>query len=199
MKKRWLTIILSTLALLLLLGIGGFIGWGTFIPAPMPETAPALQSDALVTVTFDHWWSFEPADTQPTTGLILYPGARVPLAAYAPAAHALAEQGYLVVIPTMPLNFAIFGINKASQVIAAYPQIKHWAVSGHSLGGAMAAQYASSHLDQIEGLVLWASYPATSNDLSQSRLKVVSISATLDGLATPAKIEASHPLLPPEW
>ena len=44
----------------------------------------------------------------------------------------------------------------------------------------MAAQYAGSHIDNIEGLVLWASYPASNNDLSESGLKVLSIYGTLD-------------------
>jgi hypothetical protein len=46
--------------------------------------------------------------------------------------------------------------------------------------------------------VLWAAYPANSDDLSQLDLAILSVYATRDGLATPAKIEASRPLLPPD-
>jgi len=60
----------------------------------------------------------------------------------------------------------------------------------------MAANFAHSHPGVVQGLVLWASYPANSDNLSQSGLKVLSISGTLDGLSTPAKIAASHTLLP---
>jgi hypothetical protein len=60
----------------------------------------------------------------------------------------------------------------------------------------MAALYAYNHNDQIEGLVLWASYPASNNNLSISTIKTTSISASLDGLSTPDKIDASHNLLP---
>jgi pimeloyl-ACP methyl ester carboxylesterase len=81
-------------------------------------------------------------------------------------------------------------------VIAAYPEIQHWAVGGHSLGGAMAANYAKNHPDTVDGLALWAAYPASSDDLSVSGLHVVSIFASLDGLATGEKIDASRPLLP---
>jgi pimeloyl-ACP methyl ester carboxylesterase len=116
--------------------------------------------------------------------------------AYAPAAHQIAAQGYLVVIVHMPLNLAVTDAGAAADVIAAYPAIKHWAVGGHSLGGSMAANFAHSHPDAISGLVLWASYPAGSDNLSASGLKVLSISGTLDGLSTPAKIAASHALLP---
>ena len=60
----------------------------------------------------------------------------------------------------------------------------------------MAAQYAGANPENVDGLVLWASYPAGSNDLSGSGLQVISIYATNDGLATIQDIEASRPNLP---
>ena len=106
------------------------------------------------------------------------------------------QKGYLVVIPPMPINFAIFGVNKADEVIAAHPEVSQWAVGGHSLGGAMAATYAKKNLSKVKGIIFLASYPASSDDLSTSGLKVSSIFGTLDGLATGAKIDASRSLLP---
>jgi len=44
--------------------------------------------------------------------------------------------------------------------------------------------------------VLWAAYPADSNNLSKSDVKVMSISGTRDGLSTPEKVEASKRNLP---
>ena len=60
----------------------------------------------------------------------------------------------------------------------------------------MAANFAKNNPGKVEGLILTASYPASSDDLSQSNLKVVSIYASLDGLATGLKIDASRALLP---
>jgi hypothetical protein len=60
----------------------------------------------------------------------------------------------------------------------------------------MAARYARKHEGKVAGLILWASYPAKSDDLSKSALKAASISGSLDGLSTPAKIEASRAILP---
>jgi predicted GH43/DUF377 family glycosyl hydrolase len=60
----------------------------------------------------------------------------------------------------------------------------------------MAARFAKTHPDSVQGLALWASYPASSDDLSHSGLHVVSIYASQDGLATGEKIEASRHLLP---
>ena len=186
------------LGILVVLGIitGGFVLWGSSPAKPMSEALTSLQSDAQVRVTIGNWLVFTPVGSELATGFIIYPGGRVDYRAYAPLAHAIAAQHNLVVIVHMPLNLAVFNPNAAETVIAAHPEIKVWIVGGHSLGGSMAANFAHTHPTQVQGLVLWASYPGGSDDLSQSKLKVLSISGTLDGLSTPAKIKASHSLLP---
>ncbi len=194
MHKGW-RIALFIMGLIIVLG-AGFVLWGEIPAQPLPEALAALQSDAQVTVTAEPWLVFTPATAQPTTGFIFYPGGRVDYRAYAPAAHQIAAQGYLVVIVRMPLNLAVFRPNAASEVINTYPQIKHWAIGGHSLGGAMAANFAKNNPDAIQGLGLWGTYPAASDDLSASKLKVVLISGTLDGLSTVEKVETSRTLLP---
>ena len=156
----------------------------------------ALQPDTQVTITEGNWLTFSPTGQQPETGFIFYPGGRVDARAYAPAARQIASQGYLVVIVPMPLNLAVLDPGAAADVITAYPEVQHWAVGGHSLGGAMAANFARHNPDKIQGLVLWAAYPASSDDLSVSSLRVISIYATLDGLSTGEKIAASRALLP---
>ena len=186
------------LVILTLLGIitGGFVLWGSTPAKPMPEALTALQSDSQVTVTTGKWLVFSPVASSPTTGFIIYPGGRVDYRAYTPQAHAISAQDNLVVIVHMPLNLAVFNPNAAEAVMSAYPEIKHWAVGGHSLGGSMAANFVHTHPELVQGLVLWASYPAGSDNLSQSGLKVLSISGTLDGLSTPARIVESYALLP---
>ena len=128
-----------------------------------------------------------------STALIFYPGARVDFRSYAAPLHKIAHEGYLVILLPVRLNLAMFDVNAADRAIAAFPLIRHWAVGGHSLGGVAAAAYASKHAD-IDGLVLWASYP--SNDsLKTSKLKVLSIYGTQDmGGVTP--FENSRDLLP---
>jgi predicted esterase len=190
--KRWWWLLPLVLALL----VGGFVVWGSTPARPMPEALAALQSDDAVQVKMGPWLVFMPLAEDPTVGLVLYPGGRVDPRAYAPAAHALAQKGYLVVIVPMPLNLAVFAPDRAASVLAAYPQIDRWAVGGHSLGGAMAARFAYQHPDAAQGLVLWAAYPASTDDLSGRTLAVTSIYGTHDGLATGDKIAASRPLLP---
>jgi pimeloyl-ACP methyl ester carboxylesterase len=192
--KKWLWLLL----LLPIVAVGGFIVWAERTPPPMPEALSALQPDSTVQVTTDRWLVFDPAGKEVQAGLILYPGGRVDPRSYAPAAREIAVAGYLVVVVPMPLNLAVFAPNAADEVVDAFPAVPIWAVGGHSLGGAMAARYAYGHPSRVQGLVLWASYPDASNDLSDRDLGVTSISGTLDGLATPEKIAASRPLLPPD-
>lgn len=151
----------------------------------------------MVTVNQQNgWWVFNPAGKTPEVGFIFYPGGRVNETAYARVLADIAARGYRVVLVPMPLNLAVFKPAAAGEVLAAYPEIQTWAAGGHSLGGAMAANYAANNPGALDGLVLWASYPAGSDDLSQADLQVVSIFGSEDGLATGEKIEASRALLP---
>jgi pimeloyl-ACP methyl ester carboxylesterase len=97
----------------------------------------------------------------------------------------------------MPLHLAVLAPDRAAEVLDYYPGVKHWAIGGHSLGGSMAAHFAHGHPGAVQGLVLWASYPAGSDDLSAADLQVASIYGTQDGLVTVGKLEASRALLPP--
>jgi len=180
--------------LIIVLLSGTFLAWSFNPLSPMPEAEAASQS--TVEAASNDWLVFQPSDSQPETGLIFYPGGRVDYRAYAPLAQAIADGGYLVVIVPMRLNLAVFSPDRAAQVIDAYPQIRRWAVGGHSLGGAMAARYAGRNPDKVSGLVLLASYPAESDSLAGAETRVLSIYATLDGLATPEKIESSWAFLP---
>jgi hypothetical protein len=194
LRARWWALLLGLAVLVL--AAGAFVLWARRTPSPMPEALSALESDGLVEVTTDRWFVYRPANEDPKAGLILYPGGRVDPRSYAPAARAIAADGYLVVVVPMPLNLAVLGADKAAEVIAAFPEVDYWTVGGHSLGGAMAARFAYSHPSLVDGLVLWAAYPDPSNDLSGSELAVTSIYGTLDGLATEEKIAASRSLLP---
>jgi pimeloyl-ACP methyl ester carboxylesterase len=189
------------LLLIPLLAAGGSVVWAEATPSPMPEAIAALETDARpdgVAVTADGWMTFRPAAQEPSSGLVLYPGGRVDPRAYAPVARAIAAEGHLVVITPMPLNLAFFAPSRATEVMEAHSAVEQWAVGGHSLGGAMAARFAYRNPSLLQGLALWAAYPAESDDLSERDLPVVSIYGTRDGLATLSKIEASRPLLPPD-
>ena len=39
-----------------------------------------------------------------------------------------------------------------------FPDIQHWYIAGHSMGGAMASQFASEYPDEVDGLLLLGAY-----------------------------------------
>jgi len=151
------------------------IQWATFARPPLPEAVKALESSDLVEIAQNPWLSFSPVQVAPTTGFIFYPGGRINPQAYASLMNTIATEGYLVVVPEMPINMAVFNPNIADEIIANYPEIIHWVIGGHSVGGTMAAQYTDKHSDVIDGLVIWASYPSDSTDISDLDIPVLSI------------------------
>ena len=196
--RRLLIVLGITLLILLVTGAGAFVVLNGRNQA-RPEAVAALESDAQVTVSQvagQDWYVFSPAAGTAITGLILYPGGFVDPVAYAPIAREIAAHGYLVVLDPMPLNLAITGINSAGAIIAAFPEIAHWAIGGHSLGGAMAAEYIKGNPETIDGLALWAAYPADNTDLSSLLLAVVSIYGDADGVASIADVTGAADRLP---
>jgi hypothetical protein len=187
--------VLIGLAAILLVAVAGFVVWAANPLGPEEQALAALEAGDNVTVKIGDFIVFQPTDVNPNTGFIFYPGGRVDYQSYAPALREIAAQGYLVVLVPAPLNLMVFDPNKAADVFPQFPQIEHWAVGGHSLGGAMAANYLYTHPDAAEGLVLWASYPADNNDLSTSGLQVLSVYGTLD-MAGMEPFENSQALLP---
>ena len=157
----------------------GFLWWAR--PQPLlPEAQAALASTPAATFDAggDGRLTWTATAQAPSIGLVLYTGGKVPPAAYAPAARAIAEQGYLVAIVPAPFNLAILDTDAADRVIEDHPEIAAWAVGGHSLGGATASLFIDGHPGVVDGLVLWAAY--SSADLSSDKLHVLSTYGSLD-------------------
>ena len=195
MKVKFRYAFIASLGILLL-AIGGFVIWATNPLGPEDLALSALESDSRVSVAQGDLIVFQPVDTQPSTGFIFYPGGRVDYRSYAPALREIAAQGYLVVLVPAPLNFMVFNPEAADDVILQFPEIQSWAIGGHSLGGAMAANYVYTNPVAAEGVVLWASYPAGNNALTNSGLAAISIYGTLDTVAGMEKYDESRDLLP---
>lgn len=200
LTKTWRRIAIGAaiIVLALLLAAGGFVWWALTPYGPDEVALAALESDEYVVVQeTDAAWVFTPADEEPSVGLVIYPGGRVDPRAYAPLAREISEMGYLVAIPPMPLNLAVLAPDSAQDVIDANPEIVTWTVGGHSLGGSMAARFANANRNDIYGLALIASYPASSDDLSDVDFDVVSIYGSRDGVLDEESFSESVPLLPP--
>jgi hypothetical protein len=177
----------------LLLFVGGFYGWTrTARYAAFPE-AVAVAERATST---RGWTVFEPADA-PIAGFVFYPGGLVDADAYAPLMQRLADGGVLAVLVPMPLELAVFGIGRAAAVLEAFPQVGTWVIGGHSLGGAMAAEFVKGAPEAVDGIAFLASFPAEATDLSALPIAAVSTYGTENGLTPPEGFEASMARLPP--
>lgn len=153
-KKRWILP-----AAVLLLAVIAFLAYTSNYYHAADVGLRALESDGVTVEKTDFGWFFDGPAAD--AALIFYPGAKVDESAYAPLLHRLAERNMDVFLVKMPFHLAFFGINKADGILDGY-DYAHWYIGGHSLGGVMAVEYASSH--DLEGIILLASYPTKAVD-----------------------------------
>lgn len=181
-------IIISVVVIVLVAFIGVY--FGTYYHSVGVEEY--LESNEKVEVNnFEHGILFDgPGEKE---AMIFYPGAKVATEAYAPLMHKLAENGIDCFLVDMPCHMAFFGMNRAEKIMEAY-DYDTWYLGGHSLGGAMIANVAAEHTDQVDGLLLLAAY--TTKDLSKSDMKVTTIYGSEDGVVNMDKIKESRKLLP---
>lgn len=126
------------------------------------------------------------------TAMIFYPGAKVEAESYLPILYSLAEQGVDCFLIEMPCNLAILGKDKADDIVDQY-DYENWYMSGHSLGGAMAASYSVSHLDKLKGIVFLAAYTTESLDVDE--FSVLSIYGSEDMVLNKEKVKEGRGLV----
>ena len=195
-RHRFFKWLLAILGVIFTVAILWGIQWATYARPPLSEAIEALEDDDLIQIKDEPWLTFSPRQSTPNTGFIFYPGGRVDPRGYASLMHKIASYGYLVVVPEMPINMAVFDSNVASAIIDYYSEINHWVIGGHSVGGAMAAQYTAKHPDVIDGLAIWASYPPNSADLSSLAIPVVSIYGSRERRVNDTSVGERKHLLP---
>ena len=179
MKKRTKIILAVCLAFLFLLGVGGYAYVADYYRADeVAVAAMSYQADEVQIKEDENVTWFVPPE--PIAGLIFYPGGKVEHTAYAPLLRACAEQGLLCALVRMPGNLAVLDANAADGLLEKHPEITTWYIAGHSLGGAMAANYVAAHSDDYSGLILLAAY--STKDLNQTPLRVLSIYGSEDGV-----------------
>jgi hypothetical protein len=155
--KKWLRILLITIiSLILLLAVAFFIYASDYYRAD--DVALAVMQSGNAMQVQDNIIILSPA-TSSDTALILYPGAKVEYIAYLPILEMIKESsGITCILVKMPFNMAIFDANAADRIIDQFPDIKNWYIGGHSMGGAMASNYASNHQEKVKGLILLGAY-----------------------------------------
>jgi len=154
------------------------------IDAFLPEAVSTREKDGVI--------YFEPEGA--SAGLIFYPGGKVEYLAYIPLMRAIAQQGITCALVEMPFNLAVLDVNAADGIREEYPEIEHWYLGGHSLGGSMAASYLEKNIEFFDGLILLGSYSTA--DLSETDLSVLSVYGSEDRVMNKEKYEANKTNLP---
>jgi dienelactone hydrolase len=157
--------------------------------------AAALADRSVVIEDRGGFITIRPSSSQPTTGLLFYPGLRVAPEAYVAKLAAIAAAANIQIAIGRPvLNVAAFSINQADAMRSALPGVTRWYVGGHSLGGAMACLYASKNASRLEGVVLLGTY--CGSDISKTQLRVLDVTGENDGVIPSAKIFQDRGELP---
>lgn len=190
MKKKIIIISFVLLAILV-----GLCVWYVSDYYRVTDREAALADAETVRITpTDFGYAFDgPGENN---ALIFYPGAKVEDLAYADLLKQIAAEGTDCFLVHMPCNLAFLGINKAGDVMEAY-SYEHWYLCGHSLGGAMAAGYAAKNTDKLDGLIFLAAY--STNELSDSELKILSVYGSEDKVLNMEKVEQSRGLMPSDY
>lgn len=189
MKKLAVKVVVC---LFVLLSVGSYAYINDYYHAD-PINESALSSDENITVIQNKdRIDFVCKDAE--YGLVFYPGGKVEFTAYSTLMKAFAQHGFTCVLLKMPVNLAVLNKNAADGVIEEYPEIKHWYIGGHSLGGAMASSYVAENLNQYDGLILLGAY-STAN-LRDSNLQVFLFYGENDGVMNRDNYEKNRSNLP---
>ena len=195
-KKKWpIRAALAILATVVLVACGFYIYASNYYHAGTEaETLIEAGTDGSGVTIIDSDSTIAVGDSSSSYGIVLYPGAKVAPEAYLPLAAKFANKGIYCVITKMPFNFAFFNINAADTAMNSAPDVEHWWIAGHSLGGAMAAQYASGNANKLEGIALLEAYAAS--DISATNLKALVIYGTKDEVLNREKLKSNAGNLP---
>lgn len=180
-KKRKINKNISKVVIaVVLIALVGSLAWLLNAYEPQDVARENLVSSNEVKVVEGDITEFIPKDVVSHTGVIIYPGARIDVKAYAPLANRLAQNGYKVFAVDMPFNMAIFSSHKADKVIDENKDIENWVIVGHSLGGAMATNAIETN-SKIKGIVYLASYPS-GDKIKETGAEVLTIWGSKDGV-----------------
>jgi len=155
--KKILNRILIGLLLLIILLVGAFYIYASDYYRADEVAIAVMQSDAI-TLVEDNFIVLSP-NTPGDTAIIFYPGAKVEYFSYLPMMEKIMlSSNVTCILVKMPFNMAIFDSDAADKIINRFPDIENWYLAGHSMGGAMASDFASKNQDKIMGLLLFGAY-----------------------------------------
>ena len=144
----------------------------------------------------NNWTHFEVTGEKKGT-FIFYTGAMVEPQAYAKLADDLAKEGIEVYLISSQLNLPVLD-NGTMATIVKEEHLDKVFLGGHSLGGGVSTVEGKNlnENQKVAGLILLASYPDKSTDISGTQIPVLSITASNDKILNQDKYEDAKSRLP---
>lgn len=180
-----------------------FVTWSLIAYRASSTARQATHTDSSVDVKHaDGIWRFEPRGDVSERTLVFFPGALVDPRAYAPLAHAVAKEGFRVILIDLPRRGAFGGADspelrmRVDRALASVAGSGSVVLGGHSRGAVVASSTAARGLPNLGGVVLIGTSHPRDVDLSGLSVPVTKIVGTRDGLASPGEVRQNESLLP---
>jgi len=155
-----------------------------------------LQNNNLILVeNTDDYYSFSPVKEYEDV-FIFYPGAMVEPSAYIPLCRKIAENEIKVYLIKMPWRLASNGYNIIKELNLIDDISKTYILSGHSQGAKMAAQFVFENPGLIDKLILIGTSHPRDISLADSKVPILKIYGSNDGVATENSILENKSKLP---
>jgi hypothetical protein len=155
-----------------------------------------LKSDAKILVKDnDNYFLFEPKQKFNKV-FIFYPGAMVDPKAYVPLCRKISENRIKVYLIKMPWRLASKGYEIPKQLHLFADKSKTYILAGHSQGGKMAAQFVKENPNLIDKLILIGTTHPRDISLSDSKIPILKIYGSDDGVADEKTIFQNKSKLP---
>ncbi len=152
-------------------------------------------SDLVKVEQSSDYYSFTPTNEFKDV-LIFYPGGMVDPRAYVPLCRRIADNDIKVYLIKMPWRLAIKGYNKPKELNLFADTSKTYILSGHSQGARMAGQFVYENPSLIGKLILIGSTHPRDISLSDSKIPILKIYGSKDGVADEKSIMENKTKLP---
>jgi len=155
-----------------------------------------LQSGATIKAEqSSDFFSFEPVKEFKEV-LIFFPGAMVDPKSYVPLCRKIADNNIKVYLIKMPFRLASKGYNLPKELNLFADTTKTYILAGHSQGAKMAAQFVYENPTLIDKLILIGTTHPRDISLADSRVSIMKIYGSKDGVADEKSITDNKLKLP---
>ena len=152
-------------------------------------------SSKIIVKNNNQYFLFEPKQKFDKI-FIFYPGAMVDPKAYVPLCRKISENGIKVYLIKMPWRLASKGYEIPKQLNLFADKTKAYILAGHSQGGKMAAQFVKENPNLIQKLILIGTTHPRDISLAESKIPILKIYGSNDGIADETTIFKNKSKLP---